>query len=80
MTRIAQLQRRTHALAEQAQELTRLVSGLEKADLADRRLVLDFINDVRAELDVLEGRLNLAQRRSRFVALDQEEMTHDGCP
>lgn len=68
---IEQVQRRVHALAEEAWRLARGRVEAE-ADIADRELVVVYASDVRAALDALERRLGVG-RRGRFVVLEEEE-------
>jgi hypothetical protein len=54
MRTIDRLQIRVHALADELSALNREQLRIEAADVADKRLVLDYIGDVRGELDLLE--------------------------
>jgi hypothetical protein len=51
---VDRLQIRVHALADELSALNREQLRIEAADVADKRLVLDYIGDVRGELDLLE--------------------------
>jgi hypothetical protein len=64
MLTIDRLQVRLHAMSEELGALNREPLKIDAADVADRWLVLDYIGDVRQELDLLEQRLGIGRRRA----------------